>query len=426
MGRVFAAMDAASYAKAQGLTAAEAQARADRGGWAGDIADLMFCAVNADITDKVDITEADVDVLAANLRARYLGASVNTLNGVDHAFTDAELCGDLDAFYLATEMARSDKALSEIIEAYFTAELTEADRAAYFLANRLNGVTAKDDIRGEVLRAYTGNSLIAGLESAYALADLPNWETLRKACCCAFADYLFELAGEPNAASPNAEPAPDAEPAATDAPADTGDNTSEHYFNTISKRQYAVAPGAVESNLVLNDATGQNQNKAYVMEVDMSNPDITVVPSYRNMDPTSYGTQIMSEQAAAAVKKGYNVVGAINVNLSWDTLEPLGMLVIDGHVYHESNEGGGYLVVYKDNTAELRPSSQPLDGSEWQAITANFGWLVKDGKSRFSDQTHTSPSRAPRTCIGIKADGSLVLLVVDAPPGPRFCGHECE
>lgn len=214
----------------------------------------------------------------------------------------------------------------------------------------------------------------------------------------------------------------EAEPAAADDAEDAVGDVHDHYFNIISKRQYAVAPGAVESNLVLNDASGQNQNKAYVMEVDMSNPSITVVPSYRDMDPTSYGTQIMSEQAAAAVKKGYNVVGAINVNLSWDSLEPLGMLVIDGHVYHESNEGGGYLVVYKDNTAELRPGSQPLDGSEWQAITANFGWLVKDGKSQFNDQTHTSPSRAPRTCIGIKADGSIVLLVVDGRQDPISVG----
>ena len=215
----------------------------------------------------------------------------------------------------------------------------------------------------------------------------------------------------------------EAEPAAADDAGDAVGDVHDHYFNTISKRQYAVAPGAVESNLVLNDASGQNQNKAYVMEVDMSNPSITVVPSYRNMDPTSYGTQIMSEQAAAAVKKGYNVVGAINVNLSWDSLEPMGMLVIDGHVYHnKTNEGGGYLVVYRDNTAELRPSSQPLDGTEWQAITANFGWLVKDGKSQFSDQTHTSPSRAPRTCIGIKADGSIVLLVVDGRQDPVSVG----
>ena len=205
-------------------------------------------------------------------------------------------------------------------------------------------------------------------------------------------------------------------------------DSSENYFRIVSMKKHAVAPGAVESTLVLNDSTGQNQNKAYVMEVDMSNPNISVVPSYKDMDPTKYGTQIMSEQAAAAIKKGYNVVGAINVNLSWDTVEPLGMLVIDGHVYHENTtQGGGYLVVYRDNTAELRPGSQPLDGSEWQAITANFGWLVKDGKSQFTDQSHSSPSRAPRTCIGIKADGTIVLLVVDGRQDPVSVGMSmCE
>ena len=205
-------------------------------------------------------------------------------------------------------------------------------------------------------------------------------------------------------------------------------SASDDYFRVISKKSYAVAPGAVESNYVLNDVTGQNQNKAYVMEIDMSNSDITVVPSYKNMDPTNYGTQVMSEQAAAAVKKGYNVVGAINVNLSWDTIEPLGMLVIDGKVYHEdTTQGGGYLVVHKDNTAELRPASQPLDGSEWQAISPNFGWLVRNGVNQCTDQTHTSASRAPRTCIGIKADGSIMLLVVDGRQDPVSVGMSmCE
>ena len=234
--------------------------------------------------------------------------------------------------------------------------------------------------------------------------------------------YAFNDTAEEDTAAKTEELTADeaSEPAVTSA--------QEDYYRIISRKNYAVAPGAVESNYVLNDATGQNQNKAYVMEVDMSNKDITVVPSYKNMDPTNHGTQIMSEQAAAAVKKGYNVVGAINVNLSWDTIEPLGMLVIDGKVYHEdTTQGGGYLVVHKDNTAELRPGSQPLDGSEWQAITVNFGWLVRNGVNQCTDQTHTSASRAPRTCIGIKADGTLVLLVVDGRQDPVSVGMSmCE
>ena len=60
MGHVFGAMDVANYAKVQGMTAQVVQARADMGSWAGDISDLMFCAENVDIPDKVNTSETDV------------------------------------------------------------------------------------------------------------------------------------------------------------------------------------------------------------------------------------------------------------------------------------------------------------------------------------------------------------------------------
>lgn len=111
LGHVFGAMDVANYAKVQGMTDAVVQARADMGSWAGDITDLMYCAENVDIADKVDTTETDVDTLAANLRARYLGVDYGTLNEVDHSFTDTDLYGDMDAFYLTTEMNRGGVAM---------------------------------------------------------------------------------------------------------------------------------------------------------------------------------------------------------------------------------------------------------------------------------------------------------------------------
>ena len=92
---------------------------------------------------------------------------------------------------------------------------TDASRASYFLTNRLGGMVTKDGIRSKVLSTYTGNTLIGALESSYSLTDLPNYETLRKACCYAFADYLFDLAGDPNGTDPvdpNPDPEPDPEP----------------------------------------------------------------------------------------------------------------------------------------------------------------------------------------------------------------------
>ncbi len=72
-------------------------------------------------------------------------------------------------------------------------------------------MVTKDGIRSRVLSIYTGNALIGALESSYSLTDLPNYETLRKACCYAFADYLFDLAGNPDGTDP-VDPDPDPDP----------------------------------------------------------------------------------------------------------------------------------------------------------------------------------------------------------------------
>ena len=95
LGHVFGAMDVANYAKVQGMTDAAVQARADMGSWAGDIADMMFCAENVDIPEKVDTTETDVDILAANIRTKYLGVDYGTLNSVDlsHNGDEPRRCG---------------------------------------------------------------------------------------------------------------------------------------------------------------------------------------------------------------------------------------------------------------------------------------------------------------------------------------------
>ena len=195
------------------------------------------------------------------------------------------------------------------------------------------------------------------------------------------------------------------------------------YYRVISRKEYAISPGVKEINTVINDETATKQNKSYMLEIDLSNPDVTVMPSYKNMDPNNWGTQVMSEQAAAAERLGYNVVGAINVNLSWDTISPVGMLVINGTKYHEDTSyygaSGAYLVIYEDDTAELRSGDQPLQGNEYQAISG-FGWLVKDGVNVYSED-HTG-ARAPRTCMGVREDGSLVLYVVDGRQDPVSVG----
>lgn len=167
--------------------------------------------------------------------------------------------------------------------------------------------------------------------------------------------------------------------------------------------------------------TGGNQNIGYVMEVDLSNPNVDLLSGYKDMDPDNWGTQTTSAQAVAAEEKlGVNVVGAINTNLSWASDEPLGMLVINGVVYHQGTPQN-YFVLTKDGKAEIRSGNEPLQGNEWQA-TSTFQLLVKDGKNVNTTPDHSTGNRAPRTAIGIKADGNVVLFVVDGRQAPRSVG----
>ena len=199
------------------------------------------------------------------------------------------------------------------------------------------------------------------------------------------------------------------------------DTTDDNYNIVVSKKDYAISPGVTESNIVLNDKTGKNQNKIYVFEVEPNAPYAHVMASYKNQDGRNWGTQVMSAQAASAESKfGVNVVGAINTNLRFGSDEPMGILVINGDVQHEEVYSYGYFVQNKDGSYELRNGDEPLTGNEWNAVTCT-GWLVKNGTILYSED-HSQVGRAPRTAIGLKADGTLVMLVNDGRNVPTSMG----
>ena len=66
-----------------------------------------------------------------------------------------------------------------------------------------------------------------------------------------------------------------------------------------------------------------------------------------------------------------------------------------------------YLAVLKDGSFAIRPYGTPL-GDVQEAISG-YQWLVRDGKIATEDDSE----RHPRTSVGLKADGTLVVFVVD-------------
>ena len=224
--------------------------------------------------------------------------------------------------------------------------------------------------------------------------------------------------------------------------------STDDYYNLISKKDWEIAPGITESEIVLNNDDGSQRQVLFVMEADLNNEYVKVVNSYNGMVPQygNYNTGVMSQQAIMAENLGYgNVVGAMNTCLSWYTGypadrigEPLGFIMLDAEVlFDPANCGYEYgkvgfpsvLVINKDfdENGNPRPTDIPkvempqitsaddLDGWEDQVIPCSSGYIVKDGVNQ-SKPSHTGG--APRSVVGIKPDGTVVIMVNDGRQTP--------
>ncbi len=218
------------------------------------------------------------------------------------------------------------------------------------------------------------------------------------------------------------------------------------YYNVISKKDYTLVPGvAVESEMVINNASGTRRQVMHIIEVDPSSTDISIVPGYYGIDKDLTKTE---NHKAAGVTEcveyyedtlGYNVVGAMNTGLAYDCNAPYSWLVYNGKVLVDHKNGindfhsgvcSTMLCVYKNDDGscycELRTASQGLRGDEWQAVGANFGMVVNNGELVTKTEERTS-SPAARSMVGVKEDGTLVLVMNDgrgANNSVGFCNYE--
>ena len=229
--------------------------------------------------------------------------------------------------------------------------------------------------------------------------------------------------------------------------------STDDYYNLVSKKDWDIAPGITESEIVLNNDAGDRRQVLFVMEADLSNEYVKVINSYMGMIPEygNYKIGGMSAQAAYAEANGYgNVVGAMNTTLSWysgytaDRVnEPLGFIMLDAEVLFDPGNCGytygnvgfpSVLVINKDfdENGNPRPddipkvempqirSSADLDGWEDQVIPCSSGYIVKDGVNMQTTANHTDA--APRSVVGIKPDGTVVIMLNDGRQSPYSAG----
>ncbi len=217
--------------------------------------------------------------------------------------------------------------------------------------------------------------------------------------------------------------------------ASAAESIGDGYYSIISETNWDIAPGIAETEYILNNDAGSRRQVVHVMEVDLSNPSASILPSYMGMNPTHGNFQLgtMSKQAAWVEENmGLNVVGAMNTSLSWydsdyyvqnpDMVgEPTGLLIINGTTYSQKTSSITCLVINYDTKdgqsrpaeipkVELRYCEEALTGWEEQAIPCNFDFLVKDGVN-MTAVSHSS--QGAKSIVGVKADGTVVILQTD-------------
>ena len=401
MGHLFAVMDIAYHGSSDSYV--------DAAGWAGDLVELMVLADSKGVSGTLEemVQEITDDYLLADKE------------GAD--FSEAEALADLDSYILTDKLLEADYSagtLTALIKGYYTTSQKTEERAEIFLKNRMDGVTARGDIRNAVFAGYTGNGPAASLEAgkSFASADVGD---LRKACCYAFADYLCMLAG------------------------DSVNWVDNIYYTVTGSEKTTLSEGITLERLSAQSADNK-QMLYYLATADVSNPYVNVYVNYKDNDPTKgWGMQRVRDQVHAAEARhsdpgntatyipNYDVIVGLNgAGYNMSTGEPAGLLMMEGVEYqapdNQDHDGYGFFGILKDGSAIIGSTEEYYELKEKGLIMEgidNFGCtLVKNGELAAEYWATHTQARETRSAIGITKTGKVVFMVLEGRQEPRSCG----
>ncbi len=383
---------------------------ADVGGWAGDIVDLINDTADgwADgINQSVEVT-GTIEEMTAIISEYYLADP--DADCEDGSFDLNDMRADLDAYYFMKSVDFANYTYYEDMECgdltiafmeYYTEELDDAQRAKFFLQNRLGTTGTRDQIRNAVHVAYTSNKMIATLEDTkeFKIDDISD---LRIACCYAFADYVCKLAG------------------------DYVENNENKYFTVFNSEYSTLAPGITQTIKQATTADGKRM-VYYLATADITRDDVNVYANYGDNDPTkgwqmqTVEDQMRAAQANNADVENFNVIAGVNGSgFNMGTGEPSGLLIMDGTVYQNVNSQG-FFGIDKDGNAVIGTTAEYNElykGKLKEAVSGFGSFLIRDGKIVTTDTSN----RASRTAVGITATGKVVFMVLDGRQEPVSCG----
>ncbi len=375
----------------------------DLAGWAGDLCDLLYYCAR-----ETKVPEGSIDEMADYIKENCFGVNASEAFGWDDFY------GDMDAYYLIREYQLGSGSYSQLMEDYFTAELDDEVRSVYFLNNRFNGSITRETVRKALYDAYRTNVGIQILEADRGISD---YTTLRQASCYAMADYLFD----------HAEGKLEADGGEDDGEEEKPENG---YYSVFSTTSSVLAPGITQDINYAMSADGK-QMVYYVATVDVTRDDVTIMVNYKDNDPSKgWGMQRVEDQVAALVKNNQDVenftpvVATNGDGFNTTTGEPAGLLKMNGKEW-KGIDGDGFFGILKDGSAVIGTKadyeSMADDVVDGIGLFGSGKFLVWDGKIASGA---TEGNRASRTAIGVKADGSVVMMVLDGRQEPFSCGGD--
>ena len=199
----------------------------------------------------------------------------------------------------------------------------------------------------------------------------------------------------------------------------------------ISEKEYAMTPDVKEYEWVLNNSSLTQQMMGHVMEVKVGegstasiavgygDDDIETIASGRNWAMTETTKQAQSMQTRRGTNT--NVVGAINAGgYDMSNGRPSGAFIMSGTKINDPT--GTTFWIDGRGAAHITSAQECKDalaaGNVREAV-AGFGDIFEDGHARSGLDNVT---RASRTAIGIKADGTVVMFMVDGRQAPYSVG----
>ena len=377
---------------------------ADLSGWAGDICDLLQYSVN-----EGNVPSGTIDEMAAYILENCFGVNASGAYGWDDFY------GDMDAYYFVSEYNKNNgnKKFSEIMEAYYTADLNDTDRTVYFMNNRFAVADNQEAVRKAIYESYSAD---VGLKILESKRGLTSYNALREACCYAFADYVYSQAKGKLIEGVVEETGP-----------------ANGYYSVFQNEHSILAPGITQDINYAQTADGK-QIVYYVATVEVQRDDVTIVANYKDNDPSKgWGLQSVRDQVYALIennkdKENYYPIVATNgdgYNITNGT--PGGLLIMNGTEYYPVDKDG-FFAILKDGSAVIGTQAEyeTYKGQIQDAIGGFGAVLVKDGKVNVTKSSNYTSNRASRTAVGIKADGSVVMMVLDGRQLPRSAGGAME